>query len=131
MEKQIYQVLEFYTAFNQPIANSPKHISLERSFMRHRLLDEEVVELFEAAVKKDIVEVADAITDCLYILIGTAIEYGIADRLSECFDEVHRSNMSKLDDNGSPIYREDGKVIKSNNYKSPNLNDIIWPTIQK
>jgi predicted HAD superfamily Cof-like phosphohydrolase len=75
--------------------------------------------------------VADAITDCFYILIGTAIEYGIADKLPQLFDEVHKSNMSKLDENGNPIYREDGKVMKSNNYKSPNISDIIWPTIQK
>jgi len=131
MEKQIFQVIEFYKAFGHPIAYAPKILSLDRAFMRHRLLDEEVTELFEASINKNIIEVADAITDCFYILIGTAIEYGIADKLPQLFDEVHKSNMSKLDENGNPIYREDGKVMKSNNYKSPNISDIIWPTIQK
>lgn len=131
MEKQINQVLEFYKAFGHPIASAPKILSLERAFMRNRLLDEEVVELFEASINKDIVEVADAITDCFYILIGTAIEYGIADKLPQLFHEVHRSNMSKLDECGKPIYREDGKVLKSSNYKSPNIVDIVWPSTHK
>jgi predicted HAD superfamily Cof-like phosphohydrolase len=131
MEKQVQQVLEFYKAFKHPIATSPKFIPIERVIMRHRLLDEEVVELFEAGSNGDIVDVADAIADCFYILIGTAIEYGIAEKLPALFDEVHRSNMSKLDDDGNPIYREDGKVLKSNNYTPPNLKDIVWNSIQK
>ena len=131
MEKQVQQVLEFYKAFKHPIATSPKFIPIERVIMRHRLLDEEVVELFEAGSNGDIVDVADAIADCFYILIGTAIEYGIAEKLPALFDEVHRSNMSKLDDDGNPIYREDGKVLKSNNYTPPNLKDIVWSNIQK
>jgi predicted HAD superfamily Cof-like phosphohydrolase len=131
MEKQVQQVLEFYKAFKHPIATSPKFIPIERVIMRHRLLDEEVVELFEAGSNGDIVDVADAIADCFYILIGTAIEYGIAEKLPALFDEVHRSNMSKLDDDGKPIYREDGKVLKSNNYTPPNLKDIVWNSIQK
>lgn len=130
MEKQINQVLEFYKAFKHPIAVNPKFMEMDRVIMRHRLLDEEVVELFEAGAQGDIVEVADAIADCFYILIGTAIEYGIADKLPVLFDEVHRSNMSKLDNDGNPIYREDGKVLKSNNYTPPNLKDIVW-NIQK
>jgi predicted HAD superfamily Cof-like phosphohydrolase len=131
MEKQVQQVLEFYKAFKHPIATSPKFIPIERVIMRHRLLDEEVVELFEAGSNGDIVDVADAIADCFYILIGTAIEYGIAEKLPALFDEVHCSNMSKLDDDGNPIYREDGKVLKSNNYTPPNLKDIVWNSIQK
>lgn len=126
MEKQVEQVLEFYKAFKHPIATSPKFLELERVVMRHRLLDEEVVELFEGGTVGTLVDVADAITDCFYILIGTAIEYGIADKLPALFDEVHRSNMSKLDSNGNPIYREDGKVLKSENYSPPNLKDIIF-----
>ena len=126
MEKQVEQVLEFYKAFKHPIETKPKFIEMDRAIMRHRILDEEVVELFQAMSQNDLVEVADAITDCFYILIGTAIEYGIAEKLPAFFDEVHRSNMSKLDDNGNPIYREDGKVLKSNNYTPPNLKDIVW-----
>ena len=88
-------------------------------------MQEEVIELHEAWSNKDIVEVADAITDCLYILIGTAIEFGLQDKLEDLFDEVHGSNMSKLDENGKPIYRNDGKVMKSANYYKPDLKKIL------
>jgi hypothetical protein len=128
MEKQIQQVIEFYKAFEHPIETKPKYISEERVVMRHRLLDEEVVELFDAGITGDVAEVADAIADCFYILIGTAIEYGIADKLIDVFNEVHRSNMSKLGENGKPIYREDGKVLKGPNYSRPELKDIVYGT---
>jgi predicted HAD superfamily Cof-like phosphohydrolase len=131
MEKQVEQVKEFYKKFRVPFPDSLKFITVERAAMRNNILSEEVNELLNATLNNNLVEVADAITDCMYILIGTAIEYGIADKLPQLFDEVHKSNMSKLDENGNPIYREDGKVMKSNNYKSPNISDIIWPTIQK
>jgi len=126
MERQVNQVLEFYKAFKHPIADKTRFLPIDRTIMRHRLLDEEVVELFEAGTTGTLVDVADAITDCLYILIGTAIEYGIADKLPALFDEVHRSNMSKLDKDGNPIYREDGKVMKSENYTPPDLAEIIY-----
>lgn len=128
MEKQIQQVIDFYKAFGHPIETKPKYISEERVVMRHRLLDEEVVELFDAGITGDVAEVADAIADCFYILIGTAIEYGIADKLIDVFNEVHRSNMSKLGENGKPIYREDGKVLKGPNYSRPELKDILYGT---
>lgn len=126
MEKQIKQVIEFYDAFGHPKADSPKQVETHRLIMRHNILNEEVVELLDAGVKGDLVEVGDAITDCLYILIGTAIEFGLADKLPAMFDEVHKSNMSKLGEDGKPIYREDGKVMKGPNYKKPNLIDIIY-----
>jgi predicted HAD superfamily Cof-like phosphohydrolase len=126
METQIKQVLEFYDAFGHPKATAPKFIPDERVVMRHRLLDEEVVELFDAGITGDVVEVADAIVDCFYILIGTAIEYGIADKLVGVFNEVHRSNMSKLGEDGKPIYREDGKILKGPNYSPPQLKDIVY-----
>lgn len=126
MEKQIQKVLEFYKAFRHPVATKPKYIPEERVVFRHKLLHEEVIELFDAGITGDVSEVADAIADCFYILIGTAIEYGIADKLIEVFDEVHRSNMSKLDENGEPIYREDGKVLKGINYSPPKLDDIVY-----
>jgi predicted HAD superfamily Cof-like phosphohydrolase len=84
------------------------------------------MELFDACNKGYLVESADAICDCIYILIGTAHELGIADKLSACFDEVQRSNMSKLGEDGKPIYREDGKVQKGPNYEKPNLKHIIY-----
>jgi len=126
MENQIKQVMEFYDAFGHPKAAAPDLIPDERVVMRHRLLDEEMVELFDAGITGDIVEVADAIADCFYILIGTAIEYGIADKLVDVFNEVHRSNMSKLGENGKPIYREDGKILKGPNYSQPQLKEIVY-----
>jgi predicted HAD superfamily Cof-like phosphohydrolase len=126
MEKQIKQVLEFYDAFGHPKADSPRYIPTYRMIMRHNILNEEVCELLDAGVKGDLAEVGDAITDCFYILIGTAIEFGVAHKLTAMFDEVHKSNMSKLGEDGKPIYREDGKVMKGPNYKKPNLKDIIY-----
>ena len=100
----------------------------ERALLRHKLLQEEVGELLDASMSSGgtLVDVADAITDCFYILIGTAIEYGIADKLPALFTEVHESNMSKLGEDGKPIYREDGKVMKGPNYKKPNLKSIVY-----
>lgn len=128
MEKQIKQVTEFYEAFNMSLPETMRFLHKERALLRHKLIQEEVGELLEASMSSQgtLVDVADAITDCFYILIGTALEYGIADKLPALFDEVHSSNMSKLDENGKPIYREDGKVMKGPGYKKPNLKDIIY-----
>ena len=120
--------MEFYEAFNMPIPETMRFLHKERALLRHKLIQEEVGELLEASMSSQgtLVDVADAITDCFYILIGTALEYGIADKLPALFDEVHESNMSKLDENGKPIYREDGKVMKSTRYKKPNLKSIVY-----
>ena len=133
MEKQIKQVQEFYEAFNVPLPETMRYLHKERALLRHKLIQEEVGELLEATMSSQgtLVDVADAITDCFYILIGTALEYGIADKLPALFDEVHSSNMSKLDENGKPLYREDGKVMKSSLYKKPNLKDIIYDTSKR
>ena len=88
-------------------------------------MDEENKEYFEAAKNNDLVEVADALGDMLYILCGTIIEHGMQHKIEEIFDEIQRSNMSKLDENGNPIYREDGKVMKGPNYFKPNINKIL------
>jgi hypothetical protein len=128
MEKQIKQVEEFYNAFNIPSAETVRFLHKDRALLRHKLLQEEVGELLDASMSSDgtLVEVADAITDCFYILIGTALEYGIADKIPVLFDEVHSSNMSKLGEDGKPMHREDGKVIKGPNYKKPNLKSIVY-----
>jgi predicted HAD superfamily Cof-like phosphohydrolase len=128
MEKQIKHVEAFYKAFDMPLPETMRYLHKERALLRHKLIQEEVGELLEASMSSQgtLVDVADAITDCFYILIGTALEYGIADKLPALFDEVHSSNMSKLDENGKPIYREDGKVMKGPGYKKPNLKDIIY-----
>lgn len=130
MEKHIKQVAQFHRAFGHPVNDTLKFIPLERIILRHTLIEEEVMELLQASTKGDIVGVADAITDCLYILYGTALEWGLADKLPELFNEVHRSNMSKLDEDGNPVYREDGKIIKGNNYTPPHLKDIVWRDVE-
>ena len=125
MKKQLKQVEDFQKAFGGFIGEGASFPPLDRCVLRQRLLQEEVLELHEAWSNKDIVEVSDAITDCLYILFGTAIEFGLQDKLEDFFDEVHGSNMSKLDENGKPIYRNDGKVLKSEKYYKPDLKKIL------
>jgi predicted HAD superfamily Cof-like phosphohydrolase len=125
MKKQVKQVEDFQKAFGGFIGEGASFPPLERCVLRQKLLQEEVLELHVAWSNDDIVEVADAITDCMYILIGTAIEFGLQDKLEDLFDEVHGSNMSKLDENGKPIYRNDGKVMKGPNYYKPDLKKIL------
>lgn len=126
MKKRIAAVTEFHTAFKlnmnqKPIAN----IGEERNMLRFNLMKEENEEYLEAAQENDLVEVADALGDMLYILCGTIIEHGMQDKIEEVFDEIQRSNMSKLGEDGKPIYREDGKVLKGPNYFKPNIAEIL------
>jgi predicted HAD superfamily Cof-like phosphohydrolase len=93
--------------------------------LRFNLMKEENEEYLEAALKGDLVEVADALGDQLYILCGTILKHGLQHKIEEVFEEIQRSNMSKLDENGKPIYREDGKILKSNLYFKPNIKSII------
>jgi predicted HAD superfamily Cof-like phosphohydrolase len=93
--------------------------------LRHRLMEEENNEYLEAAKKGDLVEVADALGDQLYILCGTILKHGLQDKIIEVFEEIQRSNMSKLDENGKAIYREDGKIMKSDLYFKPNIKAIL------
>jgi predicted HAD superfamily Cof-like phosphohydrolase len=86
---------------------------------------EENSEYLEAANNGDLVEVADALGDMLYILCGTIIEHGLQDKIEDVFDEIQRSNMSKLGEDGRPIFREDGKVLKGPNYFKPNISKIL------
>jgi predicted HAD superfamily Cof-like phosphohydrolase len=86
---------------------------------------EENQEYLEAANNNDLVEVADALGDMLYILCGTIIEHGMQNKIEEVFDEIQRSNMSKLDNDGNPIYREDGKVMKGPSYFKPDIKSIL------
>jgi len=93
--------------------------------LRFNLMKEENEEYLEAAKNRDIVEIADALGDQLYILCGTLLRHGLQHKIEEVFSEIQRSNMSKLDENGNPIYREDGKVLKSNLYFKPNIKKIL------
>ncbi len=100
-------------------------ISINDIELRHRLMAEENEEYLEAAKNGDIVEIADALGDQLYILCGTILKHGLQDKIIEVFEEIQRSNMSKLDENGKAIYREDGKIMKSELYFRPDIKAIL------
>ena len=88
-------------------------------------MHEENEEYLEACQNRDLVEIADALGDMLYILCGTILKHGVQHKIEEVFEEIQRSNMSKLDENGNPIYREDGKVLKSSLYFKPDIKAIL------
>ena len=126
MKNKITSVHAFHTAFKLNIQDTPTvNISEDRKQLRFELMKEENEEYLEAAKNNDLVEVADALGDMLYILCGTIIEHGMQDKIEEVFNEIQRSNMSKLGEDGKPIYREDGKVLKGPNYFKPNIADIL------
>ena len=125
MKKQIEAVETFHKVFKAPIGEKPKLIDKERGKLRWELMQEENQEYWEAVYGNDIVEIADALGDMLYILFGTIIEHGMQEKIAEVFDEIQRSNMSKLDENGKPIFREDGKILKGKNYSKPDFSKII------
>lgn len=119
------KVAQFMTTFGQEVKTSPSFPDQDTIKLRRELIDEELKELDVAIGDNDPVEVADALTDLLYVIYGMGHSFGLD--LQKCFDEVHRSNMSKLDEYGKPIYREDGKILKGPSYTPPNLKDIILP----
>ncbi|CAL2086313.1 nucleoside triphosphate pyrophosphohydrolase family protein [Tenacibaculum finnmarkense genomovar finnmarkense] len=126
MKDKIKAVQKFHEAFKVNIQNKPTvAITEDRKNLRFELMKEENQEYLEAAKNNDLVEVADALGDMLYILCGTIIEHGMQDKIEAVFNEIQRSNMSKLDENGKPIYREDGKVLKGVNYFKPNIKAIL------
>lgn len=122
MKEQINKVKEFYTAFGQEFKTEPTNLEYERAKLRYRLIEEEVIELTDGIFKHDLNNAAKELCDCFYILLGTALELGIADKLEAFFDLVHESNMSKLGADGKPIFRADGKIIKSENYKPAKID---------
>ena len=116
-------VKKFMETFGQEIKEKAEFPSDKITSLRHDLIKEELNELKEAIDNKDITEVADALTDILYVTYGAGHAFGI--NLDKCFNEVQNSNMSKLDKNGKPIYNEFGKVMKGPNYFKPNLSKFI------
>ena len=122
----IEQVKEFAETFNIEYSDD-MNINIDESTinLRFRLMQEENLEYLEAAKNKDIVEVADALGDILYILCGTILTHGLQHKIVEVFNEIQRSNMSKLDINGKPVFREDGKILKGPNYFQPNIKEIL------
>lgn len=126
MKSEIQAVALFHKSFGLGIAQKPKaHLGGEKNQLRFTLMQEENREYLVAANKGDLVEVADALGDMLYILCGTILEHGMQHKIQEVFNEIQRSNMSKLGPDGKPIYREDGKVLKGPNYCKPNLEAIV------
>ena len=126
IEDEINAVEEFHNAFGIESANSPTlDVSEQKIILRYNLMKEENEEYLEAAQNNDPVEVADALGDMLYILCGTILSHGMQHKISEVFEEIQRSNMSKLGSDGKPIYREDGKILKGPNYFKPNISSIL------
>ena len=119
-------VKEFNEAFKIKYSKNQKADLDESTIeLRYRLMQEENDEYLEAARKKDLVEIADALGDKLYILCGTILAHGLQDKIVEVFDEIQRSNMSKLSADGTPVIREDGKILKGQNYFKPNIKSIL------
>jgi NTP pyrophosphatase (non-canonical NTP hydrolase) len=126
MKHQLGCVKKFHEVYKLDYRLSPiAKIDNQTIKLRFNLMAEENQEYLEAANNNDLIEVADALGDMLYILCGTIIEHGMQNKIEEVFDEIQRSNMSKLDVNGNPIYREDGKVLKGPNYFKPNISKIL------
>jgi predicted HAD superfamily Cof-like phosphohydrolase len=124
--KVIEHVEIFHDSFGIKNHYEPNpHLTESEVELRYNLMKEENEEYLEAAKKNDIIEIADALGDQLYILCGTILRHGLQHKIVEVFEEIQRSNMSKLDANGKPIYREDGKVLKSELYFKPNIRKIL------
>lgn len=126
MKKKIASVELFHRSFGLGVSHSMKaDLGAAKNKLRYNLMDEENKEYFEAVQNNDLAEVADALGDMLYILCGTILEHGMQHKIEEVFEEIQRSNMSKLGKDGKPIYREDGKVLKGPEYFKPNIQAIL------
>jgi len=117
------KVKNFMEVFGQEVKNKPSFSSEKINKLRYDLIREELEELKQALNNKDMVEVADALTDILYVTYGAGHAFGI--NLDKCFDEVQQSNMSKLDEQGKPIYNDAGKVMKGPKYFKPDLKKFL------
>jgi predicted HAD superfamily Cof-like phosphohydrolase len=119
-------VRAFHDAFGIPNSANPRGAIGDRdALLRYKLIREENEEYLEAALRGDLVEVADALGDILYILCGTLLKHGLEHKIDEVFREIQRSNMSKLGADGKPIYRDDGKVMKGPGYFPPDIARIL------
>ncbi len=126
MDKVLTQVEEFHLAFGVPVRQEPiGQLSAAEFQLRYDLLAEENREYLEACAEGNLVKVADALGDLLYVLCGTLLTHGLQHKIGEVMDEIHRSNMSKLGADGKPLIREDGKVLKSEAYFKPQLSKIF------
>jgi len=126
MNEQLNSVYEFQSIFDK-VGDTVNALDFDTAKSRVRFCREELVEYLDAVSDKDLVGIIDSLVDLIYFAYGTVILHGMKDVFDEAFKIVHESNMSKLDDSGSPIYREDGKVMKSNNFIAPEtkLNSLL------
>ncbi|WP_396218029.1 hypothetical protein [Flavobacterium sp.] len=126
MQKQLDAVKLFHTTYGLGVSENMKaDLGTQKNILRFELMKEENEEYLEAVQNNDLIEIADALGDMLYILCGTILEHGLQHKIEAVFDEIQRSNMSKLGEDGKPIYREDGKVMKGPNYFKPNFEAIL------
>jgi predicted HAD superfamily Cof-like phosphohydrolase len=117
------KVGDFMEAFGQEVLCVPTMPDFNLAALRLDLIEEEVQELRDGLGKQSMLEIADALTDILYVVYGAGHAFGID--LDDCFHEVHRSNMTKLGEDGRPMYRDDGKVMKGPNYEEPDLDQFV------
>ncbi len=126
MQKQLEAVKLFHNRFGLEYNTVPTdNLGAANNLLRYNLMKEENEEYMQAVENNDLIEIADALGDMLYILCGTIIEHGLQHKIEAIFDEIHNSNMSKLNLDGTPIYREDGKVMKGPNYFKPDFSKIL------
>ncbi len=126
MKHKIDAVRLFHDSFGLGVSQTMKaDLGKDKNTLRFNLMDEENKEYLEAENNNDLVEVADALGDMLYILCGTILEHGMQHKIEEVFEEIQKSNMSKLGVDGKPIYREDGKVLKGPNYFKPDIQSVL------
>jgi predicted HAD superfamily Cof-like phosphohydrolase len=125
MKKQLAAVAEFHKAFGQDDGTYPRPLTNKEVLLRYDLMAEENDEYLEACADNSLIEIADALGDQLYILCGTILRHGMQHVIEEVFDEIHASNMSKLDKDGEPILRADGKILKGPSYFRPDLSKFI------
>ena len=131
MRRQLEALLEFHRAMDIFVAERPTaHLPADVAAVRLALLEEELQEYREALAAGDLVAIADALTDLLYVLLGTFVSHGLQDVAEALFDEVHRSNMTKRGPDGQVIYREDGKVLKPASYEPPDLRRVLAAAVR-
>lgn len=118
-------VAEFHYLFDQKDAKKPTTGNEKQGELRYSLLAEENAEYLEAVRTNNLVDIADALGDQLYIIYGTILKHGLQDKIEDVFKEIHRSNLSKLGANGKPIYREDGKILKGPDYFKPDIKKVL------
>lgn len=123
MINELEKVREFHEIFLHPVSEEPT--TSVNEILRYKLMSEENLEYLEAATNKDLVGIADALGDQLYILCGTILAHGMQDIITEVFDEIHDSNMTKLGADGKPVFREDGKITKGPLYIKPDIKQFL------